>query len=747
MRAGDCAVATVTHPFSPHPLSPPLQGAAMIISPTHKLPLAAAAAALAVVRSAKNKRKGGGATPPTPLSSSPSGADLASTGPVYIVFDKVGVSVPAGKKATVSSKQILTGVSGAARAGRFLAIMGPSGAGKTTLLHVLAGQLAASKGTRVTGRVLAVCPNGSSSPPPGPPRVAFVGQQDAFFSMLTVRETLTLAARLRAGDGAGAGDDAALAAEVEALLRSLGLAKVADARVGGAGPRARGLSGGERKRLAIACELVGGPPVLFADEPTSGEWGRRGGGGVRCGGDFAPCGVNPPLPPSGLDAFAAGRVVDALAALAAGGRTVVATIHQPRSSVFASFDDLVLLAEGRVVYSGPASDALPHFQALGHVCPPLTNPAEWLADLVAVDHSSPAAEAESGERVARLQAAWAASTKPGAPSPARGVRVGGVDHKPHVSVPSQLRLLAVRAWRQATRDKATTVARAVSNLSSAVIFGSIFWRLGRSQTAIQDRLGLLQVASINAAMSALVKTLNIFPKERAVVDRERAKGGYSPTSYFLSKLAAEAPLSALFPLLFGAAVYPAAGLNPAPGRFAKFLATLTLESFSSTALGLAVGAAAPTADAALALGPAVMVVFIVFGGVYVNAASVPRVLRWVPRASLIKHAFEGLAVGEFDGMAFDPTPAGGGGPPASKHGGGGSRGGAPGDLLDGRSVLTRLGYGDSTVASALRSQARVLAFNAWTALALLRARAPRYALADGGEEEEEEGLVVEEVAA
>lgn len=683
----------------------------MIISPSHKLPLAAASAAIAVIRSAKGRRKQASSLP-----SSPSGADLAATGPVDIVFDGVTVTVPAGKKkAPVASKKILRGVSGAARAGRVTAIMGPSGSGKTTLLNVLAGQLAAGKGITVTGRVQAVVPGGRGGAAPPPPRIAFVGQQDTFFSMLTVRETLTLAARLRAGDGA---DDAALAAEADALLRALGLAKVADARVGTSGSsRARGLSGGERKRLAIACELVGAPPVLFLDEPTSG-----------------------------LDAFAAGKVVEAIASLAAGGRTVVASIHQPRSSVFAAFDDLLLLSEGAVVYAGPAASALSHFASLGHTCPPLTNPAEFLADLVAIDHSSPEAEAASTARVAELQAAWAAKQKEAQPA-ARGAgsRVGGVDHTPHVSVPAQLKLLAVRAWRQATRDKATTVARAMSNLSSAVIFGSIFWRLGASQTAIQDRLGLLQVASINAAMSALVKTLNIFPKERAVVDRERAKGGYSPTTYFLSKLAAEAPLSALFPLLFGAVVYPAAGLNPAPGRFAQFLATLTLESFSATALGLAVGAAAPSADAALALGPAVMVVFIVFGGVYVNAASVPRVLRWVPRASLIKHAFEGLAVGEFDGATFDPSPpaAGGkrGGPP-------GGKGGAPGDMLDGRAVLSRLGYGDSTVGGCLRNQARVLAFNAWTALALLRARAPAYALADGSEAEEgEEGLVEEAVLA
>ena len=113
-------------------------------------------------------------------------------------------------------------------------------------------------------------------------------------------------------------------------------------------------------------------------------------------------------PTSGLDAFAAGRVAEALSNLARGGRTVVASIHQPRSSVFALFDDLILLSEGRVVYAGPASDAVAYFEAAGFACPPRTNPAEFLADLVAVDHSSPDAEAASSARVAGLQAAWAA---------------------------------------------------------------------------------------------------------------------------------------------------------------------------------------------------------------------------------------------------------------------------------------------------------------------------------------------------
>ncbi len=76
------------------------------------------------------------------------------------------------------------------------------------------------------------------------------------------------------------------------------------------------------------------------------------------------------------------------------------------------------------------------------------------------------------------------------------------------------------------------------------------------------------MGAINAAMSSLVKTLNAFPKERAIVARERAKGAYDAAPYFLSKLAAESPIGALFPLLFAGIVYPAAGLHPKLSRCA-----------------------------------------------------------------------------------------------------------------------------------------------------------------------------------
>jgi ABC-type multidrug transport system permease subunit len=174
------------------------------------------------------------------------------------------------------------------------------------------------------------------------------------------------------------------------------------------------------------------------------------------------------------------------------------------------------------------------------------------------------------------------------------------------------------------------------SLSSALIFGSIFWRMGLSQTSIQDRMGLLQVAAVNTAMAALTKTVNVFPKERTIIQRESTKGSYDLVPYLVSKVVAEAPISAAFPLAFGAIVYPLTRLHPSISRFLTFSGVMTVEAFAASALGLTVGAVAPTVEAASALGPSIMTVFIVFGGYYVNEDNTPIIFRWIPKISIIR---------------------------------------------------------------------------------------------------------------
>lgn len=77
---------------------------------------------------------------------------------------------------------------------------------------------------------------------------------------------------------------------------------------------------------------------------------------------------------------------------------------------------------------------------------------------------------------------------------------------------------------------------------------------------------LFQVAAINTAMAALTKTVNVFPKERSILQREQAKGSYTLAPYLIAKVVAEAPVSAAFPLVFGAVVYPMARLHPSLER-------------------------------------------------------------------------------------------------------------------------------------------------------------------------------------
>ena len=98
--------------------------------------------------------------------------------------------------------------------------------------------------------------------------------------------------------------------------------------------------------------------------------------------------------------------------------------------------------------------------------------------------------------------------------------------------------------------------------------------------------------------------------------------------------------------------YPSTGLRPGPRRFLTFLSVLSLESAAATATGLTVSAVSPSTDVALVLGPAIMVVFIIFGGSYQDPATLPRAWRPLPRVSMIRRAFAGLSVNEMAGRDF-----------------------------------------------------------------------------------------------
>ncbi|KAF5745211.1 ABC transporter G family member 7 isoform X1 [Tripterygium wilfordii] len=596
--------------------------------------------------------------------------------PVTIRWRNITCSL--SNKSSKLVRFLLKNVTGEAKPGRLLAIMGPSGSGKTTLLNVLAGQLMASPSFHLSGYLeINGKPFSNKSS-----KFAYVRQEDLFFSQLTVRETLSLAAELQLPEilSAEERDD-----YVNNLLFKLGLVSCANSNVGDA--KVRGISGGEKKRLSLACELIASPSVIFADEPTTG-----------------------------LDAFQAEKVMETLQQLAQDGHTVICAIHQPRGSVYVKFDDIVLLTEGALVYAGPAGDEpLKYFSKFGYQCPDHVNPAEFLADLISIDYSSSESAYSSQKRIDGLVESFAhLSSAILYSSPL--TRSGGFKDGMKFSKDKILKgkggwwrqfwLLLKRAWMQASRDGPTNKVRARMSIASAIIFGSVFWRMGRSQTSIQDRMGLLQVAAINTAMAGLVKTIGVFPKERAIVDRERAKGSYALGPYLLSKLIAETPVGAVFPLMFGAILYPMANLHPLFSRFGKFCGIVTVESFAASAMGLTVGAMVPTTEAALAVGPPLMTVFIVFGGYYVNTENTPIIFRWIPRFSLIRWAFQGLCINEFEGLQFDHQNSY--------------------DIQTGEQALERLSFGGSRIRDTVIAQSKIMCFWYCTTYLLMEKNKPKY---------------------
>lgn len=263
-------------------------------------------------------------------------------------------------------KPLLTSVSASLGPGTLTAILGASGSGKTTLLNTISSRVSSS-GLAQSGSILF-----NARPGIDTIRSAYVTQTDILLPSLTARETLQYSADLRLPPPSTADERMRM---VDEVIMELGLKEAADTRIGNT--LHRGLSGGEKRRVSIGVQMLANPSVLFLDEPTTG-----------------------------LDASSAFQLVRTLKNLASKGRTVVVTIHQPRSEIWGLFDNLILLSRGSPVYSGPLSECLPWFAAQGFDAPPFVNPAEYLIDVAAVDKRSPDLEAESVARVERLKLAW-----------------------------------------------------------------------------------------------------------------------------------------------------------------------------------------------------------------------------------------------------------------------------------------------------------------------------------------------------
>lgn len=488
------------------------------------------------------------------------------------------------------------------------------GCGKTSLINALAGRLQA--GGTLEGDILV---NGKPREKSFMALVAYVMQDDVLFANLTVQETFEFASRMRLPRSIPRKAKDEL---VDRIIKELGLTKARNTRIGN--ELYRGVSGGERKRTNIGIELLSGASLIFLDEPTSG-----------------------------LDSFQALNVMDSLWTLASNGRTIVSTIHQPRSSIFKMFDILLLLSEGKCMYFGPAKDAVNFFTSAHFSCPAEFNPADFFLDVISMDYRSKAAELESRNRVLLI-----AKHYEKVEDEYRGkIPEDRLDTecttKELVIFPNdpftEFGLLLKRSWKQQSRDKLPLMITLVQTIVIGFVLAALYSNLDSSSTPVQDETGILFFVTIFSAFGAMFSALNTFPSERGVVNRERQSKMYHVLPYYCARFICDIPIRVGQGLLFGCIVYFIVGLNPAASAFFIFCCILIVEGLASQGMGVCISAVAPNEKVASALAPAITVILILVGGFYVNEATVPDWIGWLKYISHLYWAFLGLSINNFSG--------------------------------------------------------------------------------------------------
>ncbi|MER6401818.1 FHA domain-containing protein [Kitasatospora sp. NPDC059973] len=492
-----------------------------------------------------------------------------------------------------------------------LAVAGPSGAGKSTLLNALTGLRPADRGTvRYDGRDLyhdyAELRH----------RIGLVPQDDILHTQLTVRRALGYAGELRfPGDTA----PAERSARVEEVITELGLTKRADQVIST-------LSGGQRKRVSVALELLTKPSLLFLDEPTSG------------------------LDP-GMDR----SVMQMLRGLADDGHTIVVVTHSVLSLDLC--DRLLLLAPGgRLAWYGPPGETLDHF-GFKH----------WSEAFEAFENETDrdwAGQYRASPPYKRyIAGATARPPQPGQLGPAG--QPGGA--APAAAVVPPLPKPKPRGW---SKQVSTLVRRYATALSAdrtflavmialPFVMGALTRALAGSRLDDSTALNTLLILCVSGVLIGAANAVRELVKERSIYQRERAVG-LSRSAYLCSKIVVLGTITVVQSVVLTMVALAGVQLGP-PGTEGVLLPplleiTLAVALLSVTAmmLGLVISALVKKEEVTMPLLVLVAIVQVVFCGalLQLNGAPVLNQLSWLVPS---RWAFAAMAATLDLGAAFPAT--------------------------------------------------------------------------------------------
>jgi len=501
---------------------------------------------------------------------------------------------------SLDPKVILEPTSGEFKAGTFTSILGPSGSGKTTLLNFLSNRTFYMKSLEVSGSIYI---NGT-------PRsevdfnsiTGYVMQDDVILESFTVREALEFTAKLRLPEDKWE-------SRVKQVISDLELHNCENSYVGGV--FRKGISGGEKKRVSIAIELLTDPTVLFLDEPTTG-----------------------------LDSYNAELLVAKLKELAQNsGVTVIATIHQPNSFIFSQFDKLILLAGQTILFHGDAHDALDHFANVGYPNPQFSNPAEHFLKIMSPTDNKFLERIEVLKNAAIKEQATI-EQKP-LPETIKPKEAGFF---------LEFKQLGKRSLTNFIRNKILFLAKLAANICFVLVVYMAFWQIGddTDSTSVTDRAGVIFFVFVYIAFLA-VNASGAYAEEKLMFIREQASKTYSPLAYYLSKIVFELPIDLIVSAIVAVLVYAGAGLSfENSDQIFIFILITMVVNFSARGWGNFLIITIPNLQAAIAAAPFFLIVQLLFAGFFVNFDKIPVYLIWLEHLSIFKYSWSAAMQNEFD---------------------------------------------------------------------------------------------------
>ncbi|KAI3920666.1 hypothetical protein MKW92_021027 [Papaver armeniacum] len=516
-------------------------------------------------------------------------------------------------------KVLLNDISGEAREGEILAILGPSGSGKSTLIDALAN--------RITKESLkgSVVMNGEALDSGVLKMIsAYVMQDDLLFPMLTVEETLLFSAEFR----------------LPPVIDELGLRNAAKTLIGDEGHR--GISGGERRRVSIGVDIIHDPILLFLDEPTSG-----------------------------LDSSCAFMVVKALQRIARTGRIVIImSVHQPSSRVVSLLDQMIFLSQGEIVYYASPTNLSLYLSDFGHPVPENEDRTEFMLDLYrelegAPDGTKNIVEFSKGWQKVHEKAPFSSDYSKGlglsikeaiCASASRGKLIhGDVNNITQTSAISkfanpfwvEIIVLLKRSLTNSKRMPKLFMLQVSGVVFVGSVLASVFWRLDKTAGGVEERIGFF-VFIVTTIFFGSTDVLAVFLQDRYIFMRETAYNAYRRSSYVLYHSIIIIPTLFVLSILLASITFSSVGLD---GGYSSFLFYF-FAIFSSFWAGNSLVSLVSGLVSQVMLGYIVVMpligVFLLFSGFFIHRDRLPPFWIWFHYISVVKYPFQAILLNEFD---------------------------------------------------------------------------------------------------